>query len=138
MKTIDFTFTNEINDYSKKTVTNVRKTASLRLDDNTEFSSIIEFLDDVKKIWKMCVKPYGTASEFRSLEVCEAVYDREEDDRLHTVSFDRWHTRYGEGDFVTDKDEPGVYLVPDEKYTESGRDMFISKNIFQDIAYTLR
>lgn len=137
MKTITINFINEIHDYTKRTETKIKKVADLKIDDTTEFGSIIEFLDDVKKIWKMCVKPYGTASEYRELEVIEAIYDREEGDRLHTVSFDRWHTRYSE-DFVTDKDEPGVYLVPDEKYTESGRDMFIGKNIFQDIAYTLR
>lgn len=137
MKTITFTFTNEIHDYGKRTETKVKKVADLTIDDGTEFSSIVRFLDDVKKIWKMCVKPYGNASEFRELEVIEAIYDREDDDRLHTASFDRWHTRDA-NDFITDKDEQGVYLVPDEKYTESGRDMFISKNIFEDIAYTLR
>lgn len=137
MKTITFTFTNEIHDYGKRTETKVKKVADLTIDDSTEFSSIVRFLDDVKKIWKMCVKPYGNASEFRELEVIEAIYDREEDNRLHTASFDRWYTRYST-DFITDKDEQGVYLVPDEKYTEKNRDMFISKNIFEDIAYTLR
>ena len=136
MKTINFTFENEIYDYGKRTETKVKKNATLTLDDSTEFSSIIGFLDDVKKIWKMCVKPYGNASEFRLLEVTVAVYERTESDGLRSISFDRWFTRNAD-DICTDKDEPTVYLVPDERYTPAGHDMLIGKNVYGDIAFTL-
>lgn len=136
MKTINFTFENEIYDYGKRTETKVKKNATLTLDDSTEFSSIIGFLDDVKKIWKMCVKPYGNASEFRSLEVTVAIYGKAADGELYSIDFDRWYTRNAD-DICTDKDEPTVYLVPDEKYTEAHRDMCIGKNVYGDIAFTL-
>lgn len=136
MKTITFTFTNEVNDYGKRTEYKVKKVADLTIDDRMEFSSMVGFLEDVKKIWKMCVKPYGNASEFRLLEVTVAVYERTESDGLRSISFDRWFTRNAD-DICTDKDEPTVYLVPDEKYTEAHRDMCIGKNVYGDIAFTL-
>ena len=55
MKTITFTFTNEVNDYGKRTEYKVKKVADLTIDDRMEFSSMVGFLEDVKKIWKMCV-----------------------------------------------------------------------------------
>ena len=136
MKTITFTFTNEITDYGKRTEYKVKKVADLTIDDSMEFSSMVRFLDDVKKIWKMCVKPYGNASEFRSLEVTVAIYGRSADGDLYSIDFDRWYTRNAD-DICTDKDEPTVYLVPDEKYTAAHRDMCIGKNVCGDIAYTL-
>lgn len=136
MKTITFTFENEIHDYGKRTETKVRKVADITLDDNTEFSCMVGFLEEVKRIWKMCVKPYGNASEFRSMEVTVAIYGRSADGELYSKSFDRWATRNND-DICTDKDEPTVYLVADERYTESHRDMCIGKNVYADIAFTL-
>lgn len=136
MKTITFTFTNEVNDYGKRTEYKVKKVADLTIDDRMEFSSMVGFLEDVKKIWKMCVKPYGNASEFRLLEVTVATYGRSADGELYSIDFDRWYTRNAD-DICTDKDEPTVYLVPDEKYTEAHRDMCIGKNVYGDIAFTL-
>lgn len=133
MKTITFTFTNEVNDYGKRTEYKVKKVADLTIDDRTEFSSMVGFLKDVKDIWKMCVKPYGNASEFRLLEVTVSVYDAE---NHKSISFDRWFTRNAD-DICTDKDEPTVYLVPDERYTAANRDMCIGKNVYGDIAFTL-
>ena len=136
MKTITFTFTNEVNDYGKRTEYKVKKVADLTIDDRMEFSSMVGFLKDVKDIWKMCVKPYGNASEFRLLEVTVAVYERTESDGLRSISFDRWFTR-NDDDICTDKDEPTVYLVPDERYTAANRGMCIGKNVYADIAFTL-
>ena len=136
MKTITFTFTNEVNDYGKRTEYKVKKVADLTIDDRMEFSSMVGFLKDVKDIWKMCVKPYGNASEFRSLEVTVAIYGKSADGELYSIDFDRWSTRNSD-DICTDKDEPTVYLVPDEKYTEARRDMCIGKNVYGDIAFTL-
>ena len=48
MKTITFTFENEIHDYGKRTEAKVKKVADLTLDDNTEFSCIVRFLEQRK------------------------------------------------------------------------------------------
>lgn len=70
---------------------------------------------------------------FMEMEVIESAYENWLTDKpLVQKSFDRWvsvPTEY--------QDEESIYMKADEKYTESCRDMYLTKDLLKDLAFTL-
>lgn len=101
---------------------------------NTDFSEIVEFLEDIKKIWKK-----GTAAIkagfYMELEVIEAVYQNwgEPEKDLMQQSYNRWVSVP-----THEQDGEGIYLRPDTRYTDECRDMYLTKDTLKDLAFTLR
>lgn len=108
--------------------------AEIKLTDNTDFSEIVEFLEDIKKIWKK-----GTAAIkagfYMELEVIEAVYQNwgEPEKDLIQKSFNRWVSVP-----THEQDGEGIYLRPDTRYTDECRDMYLTKDTLKDLDFTLR
>lgn len=108
--------------------------AEINLTDNTDFSEIVEFLEDIKKIWKKGMAAIK-AGLYMELEVTEAVYQNWEDPEKDLIqkSYNRWVSVK-----TDEQDGDGIYLRPDTRYTDECRDMYLTKNTLKDLAFTLR
>lgn len=113
------------------------KKAALNFSSESHFGDVIQFMDDMKLILRKVKKARKDEAEI-SFEICEYVYVSTENIvDGHTEEFDLWHIRDLD-DIDLDKEEGGIYLVPDERYTRKGRDMFIPwKDPMDGIRYTL-
>lgn len=108
--------------------------AEINLTDGTDFSEIIEFMEDIKKVWKKSMAAIK-AGLYMELEVTEAVYENwlEPGKNLVQKSYNRW------GSVPThEQDSEGIYLRPDTRYTDECRDMYLTKDTLKDLAFTLR
>jgi len=135
MKTITINYESLTNDYAEGSTTTFKKTADITFDNNTELTAVSRFIENAKKIWKLCTKEYEHEHEYRSLEIMVSVAEWN-DGQYKSISFDRWYTRSND-DINTDPDEKMVYLVPDTRYTAENRDMAIGKDVIKDIAWTI-
>lgn len=105
----------------------------LRVSDETSFSDIVDFLEDVKSIWKRAMGAVKR-DNWMELEVIVSSYDNWlTDEPLVQKSFDRWVSVP-----LQKQDSEGIYLRADERYTEPERDMYLSKDTIKDLAFTLR
>lgn len=124
----------KVDEISRREMTERTYKAEIRLADNTTFSEIVEFLEDVKKVYKkgMAAIKAGFRME---LEVTEAVYENwlEPEKDLILKSFNRWVSVE-----TYEQDNEGIYLRPDTRYTEEHRDMYLTKDTLKDLAFTLR
>ena len=102
-----------------------KRTASFNAGYDSAFSEMIKFMDDAKKIWRYAMKAKAKNNWYQ-LEVTEYTYDGENSD------LNRWVSRYEPGD------EEGIYLDADTKYTPAERDMYLTKDLMNDLAFTLR
>lgn len=106
--------------------------AELKITDELNFSEIVDFIDSVKGIWKKAMTAVKKGY-FMEMEVIESTYDNWLTDKpLVQKSFDRWVSVPAEY-----QDEEGIYMKADEKYTESCRDMYLTKDLLKDLAFTL-
>lgn len=106
--------------------------ADLSIDGETTLRDMVQFEDDVKKIWRKAV---NAAKAFASVEVeiTRALYERGDGVcNLTSLDFDRWYTR-GTSDISIEKGEEGIYLVPDTRYTEETKDLFLGQDIMHDL-----
>ncbi len=108
--------------------------AEINLTDSTDFSEIIEFMEDVKKVWKKGMAAIK-AGFYIELEVTEAVYENWlcPEKNLVQKSYNRWVSVP-----THEQDSEGIYLRPDPRYTDECRDMYLTKDTLKDLAYTLR
>ncbi len=106
--------------------------AELRITDELNFSEIVEFVDNIKGIWKKAMAAVRKGS-FMEMEVIESTYDNWMTDKpLVQKSFDWWVSVPAEN-----QDEEGIYLKADERYTPVHRDMYLTKDLLKDLAFTL-
>lgn len=106
--------------------------ADLSIDGETTLRDMVQFEDDVKKIWRKAV---NAAKAFASadVEITRALYERGDGVcNLTSLDFDRWYTRSTD-DISTEKGEEGIYLVPDTRYTEETKDLFLGQDIMHDL-----
>ena len=106
--------------------------ADLSIDNETSIRDIVQFEDDVKKIWKKAV---NAARVFAAvdMEVTRALYERtDEPYNLQSKDFDRWYTR-NTSDISIEKGEEGIYLAPDTKYTPETKDLFLGHDVMHDL-----
>ena len=121
-----------VKDRKKGEIVEGTYTAEVRMEDSTQFSEILDFMDNVKTIWKKGRKAIERGS-WMELEVVVSAYDNWLSDKpLVQKSFDRWVSVP-----VEEQDEEGIYLRADTRYTDEHRDMYLSKDIFKDLAFTL-
>lgn len=108
--------------------------AEINLTDSTDFSEIIEFMGDIKKVWKKGMAAIK-AGFYMELEVTEAVYENwlEPEKNLVQKSYNRWVSVP-----THEQDNEGIYLRPDTRYTDECRDMYLTKDTLKDLAFTLR
>ena len=132
MKSFDIVLTAAT--YKRNETIQVKTESKIYLTDDTAFLDDASFLDEVKALWKKARKAVKDGS-FESIEICESSYDNWSDPDKYLVqkSFDRWIG------YMRDQsaDDEGIYLRPDERYTALGRDMYLSKDVIKDMAYTL-
>lgn len=124
MKHIDIVLKAEETSRNKKV--NMEYKAGTSFGNDTSFSQVLDFLDEAKKIWKHAMK-LSQKGIYIELEVTESVYEKD-----GKSSFDRWHFE-GYND-----DVEGIYLSADTKYTKANRDMYLSKDVLRDLAFTLK
>lgn len=106
--------------------------ADLHVDNETSIRDIVQFEDDVKKIWKKAVNA-ARAFAAVDMEVTRALYERtDEPYNLISKDFDRWYTR-NTSDISIEKGEEGIYLVPDTKYTPETKDLFLGHDVMHDL-----
>ena len=104
----------------------------LRISDETSFSDIVDFMEDIKNIWKRA-KSAVKRGHWMELEVIVSAYDNWlTDEELIRKSFDRWVSVPTE-----EQDEDGIYLRADTRYTAPERDMYLTKDTLKDLAFTL-
>lgn len=106
--------------------------ADLSIDGETTLRDMVQFEDDVKKLWRKAV---NAAKAFASadVEITRALYERGEGlCNLTSLDFDRWYTR-GTSDISIEKGEEGIYLAPDTRYTEETKDLFLGHDIMHDL-----
>ena len=121
-----------VKDRKKGEIVEGTYTAEIRMEDSTQFSEILDFMDSVKNIWKKGRSAIKRGS-WMELEVVVSAYDNWLSDKpLVQKSFDRWVSVP-----VEEQDEEGIYLRADTRYTDEHRDMYLSKDIFKDLAFTL-
>lgn len=108
--------------------------AEINLTDSTDFSKIIEFMEDIKKVWKKGMAAIK-AGFYMELEVTEAVYENwlEPEKNLVQKSYNRWVSAP-----THEQDSEGIYLRPDTRYTDECRGMYLTKDTLKDLAFTLR
>lgn len=124
----------KVNEVSQKKETEKIYRAEINLADSTTFSEIVKFLDDVKRVYKKGMTAIKTGSQME-LEITESVYENwlEPGKELIQKSFNRWVSIP-----THEQDDQGIYLRPDTRYTEEHRDMYLSKDVLKDLAFTLR
>lgn len=107
--------------------------AEINLTDDISFSAIVEFLEDIKKIWKKGMAAIK-AGFYMELEVTEAVYENwlEPEKNLIQKSYNRWVSVP-----THEQDGEGIYLRADARYTDECRDMYLTKDTLKDLAFTL-
>lgn len=133
MKAFDIVLTTRTR--NKNETIEIKTEANINLIDNTSFGDIVRFLNETKAVWKKARKAVKDGS-FEQIEIIESSYDNWGDTNkdLIQTSFNRWVGYLGDQSY----DDEGIYLRPDERYTEAHRDMYIGKNVLEDIAFTLR
>lgn len=105
----------------------------LKVQDEMNFSDIVDFIEDVKNIWKRAMNAVKRGN-WMELDVIVSFYDNwMTGKKLVQKSFDRWVSAP-----VECQDETGIYLRPDVNFTEPERDMYLTKDILNDLAFTLR
>lgn len=105
----------------------------LRVSDETSFSDIVDFMEDIKNIWKRAMSAVKR-NHWMQLEVVVSTYDNWLTDKpLVQKSYDRWVSVSTE-----EQDEEGIYLRADARYTAPERDMYLTKDTLKDLAFTLR
>lgn len=111
-----------------------RYEAEIKLTDETSFSEIVEFMEEVKKIWKKGMNAIK-AGLYMELEITESTYDNwlSPDKNLIQKSFNRWVSAP-----TQEQDDEGIYLRPDTRYTDECRDMYLTKDTLKSLAFTLR
>ena len=98
----------------------VTRKAELELSTETTFTAISHFLEDFKKVlqgYKHCMK----AATYCNVYLSVGQYDKTESiDTMTQTSFDGWKF---EG--VPSCDDEGLYLSPDERYTNECHDIYL-------------
>ena len=104
--------------------------AEIEFSDYTSFESILKFQEDFKKLHNKAMNAVKNDLYFK-MSVSQYNYCKENG----ISNYDRWESVNPE-----DQDEYGIYLKADEAYTESTRDMYLSKGkeLMNDLAFTLR
>ena len=136
MKSITLTLFTE--KATKNGTENGKYTAELRLYDDTRFSEILQFQKDVKKLWNRAIKAINNET-FLEFEITQSTYDNWLTDKPpKQTSFDRWYGT-SSNQYLDErwKDEWGIYLKADEEYTAPERDIFLSRNVLEDLAEAL-
>lgn len=130
MKTFKITLTTKVN--KKGETVEQTFTADLRLDNNVAFSEMVEFFESVKNLWKKAMTASKKGS-YIDMEVVTATYENWHNPNkpLITKEFNRW-TFTGYND-----DQDGIYLQADTRYTPAHRDMYLTKDVMKDLAFTL-
>ena len=129
MKQIDIVLKAEETSRNKKV--NMEYKAGTSFGNDTSFSQVLDFLDEAKKIWKHAMR-LSKKGIYIKLEVTEFTYKKDGEGSLISTNFDRWHFEgYNE-------DTEGIYLSADTRYTKAERDMYLSKNVLRDLAFTLK
>lgn len=129
MKQIDIVLKAEETYRNKKV--NMEYKAETSFGNDTSFSQVLDFLDEAKKIWKHAMR-LSKKGIYIKLEVTEFTYKKDSEGSLISTNFDRW---YFEG---YNEDTEGIYLSADTRYTKAERDMYLSKNVLRDLAFTLK
>lgn len=123
----------KVSEYKHPEWKTVETNAEINISDRTSFAELVEFGDNIKKTWRKAMRAIKAGSSVE-LEITESTYDNwcDPDKPLVQTSFNRWFcTEEGQND-------EGIYLRPDERYTESFRDMYLTKDVLNDLAFTLR
>lgn len=98
----------------------------------TRMSEVVGFMNDMTALWRKAIaaaKDWENTSVI-NMDISQYVFDSDKSECEH---YDRWYLRNKE-DITTDKDEAGIYLCPDTRYTSENRDMFIGRNVLHDMA----
>lgn len=104
----------------------------LKITDETCFSEIVDFMGDIKNIWKKSMNAVKRKN-WMELEVIVSSYDNWLTGKpLVQKSFDRWVSVSSE-----EQDEEGIYLRADTRYTPPESDMYLTKDTLKDLAFTL-
>lgn len=113
--------------------------ARLTLNEDTTVGQIVEFTDEMKKIWNKAVQAAKNCENVTDIEmdIHEAVYKHAPGEDYTSMSFDRWYLRALD-DISTEKGEEYIYLCPDIKYTPAERDMALGRDVMRDMAFTMR
>lgn len=101
--------------------------------ERTTVGDVADFIDGMKKIWTTAVNA-AKRGDALNMDISAAVYSRGDGGVLKTESYNRWYVRNAD-DVSTERGEEGIYLVPDTRYTEESRDMFLSRDILRDMAF---
>lgn len=104
----------------------------LMLTDNTLFSEIYHFIEEIKVIYEKARAIIDNRGSME-LSISVAVYKNWEtqdmDKKMKQVSYDRWVSVPTE-----EQGKESIYLKPDTRYTPENRDMFLFEDILEDIA----
>lgn len=109
MKQIDIVLKAEETYRNKKV--NMEYKAETSFGNDTSFSQVLDFLDEAKKIWKHAMR-LSKKGIYIKLEVTEFTYKKDSEGSLISTNFAR--------------------------YTKAERDMYLSKNVLRDLAFTLK
>lgn len=119
MKQFYVSFTSSYTRHDK--IITIEKELELMLGDNTNFSDIVFFIDEIKKIHKKCIRCVKNGYDFQ-LTIEE----------WSPELFNRWVSEP-----VSKQDLDGVYLSADTRYTPMERDMYLTSDILHDLEFTL-
>lgn len=104
--------------------------ADLRVRDDSAYKDTVEFMNKVKKIWTRAMKEHKR-DNYVELTVCMAKYNNYSDDGagLTQTGFRMWKSY--------EVDETGIYMCDDSRYSRGDRDVYLTKNVVNELASVL-
>ena len=96
---------------------------SIWLNGKETLRDIEEFYEVAESIIKWCIKAPRKNTPYQVVVSQSVYYDDS------TSGCDRWVSVPW-----YEQDDEGIYLKPDERYTDASRDMYLTKNIRKDLA----
>lgn len=102
---------------------------TLKLEDDTDMSDIINFVEGLRMIYDEAIKA-TKRGDYIDFTVMREVYDLSQWEITHRVkitSFDVWNFK-GYNESVE-----GIYLSPDTRYTDANHDLWLTKDILHDL-----
>ena len=124
-KAVDKFITIECTIWERKGIERIErgKEWTLWLNANTTLTDVEDFYKVSESIFKDCIKAHKKSTDYQMQIMQSVIFDDSTSKTDRWVS-DSWYSQDGEG----------IHLLPDTRYTNESRDIYLTKNVRKDLA----